>query len=47
LDRQSCTEYNGLGGDHCDRRDQSKTIRHLLKRLQDLGCDVPELTHAT
>jgi transposase len=41
------TEYNDLGSDHFDRHDKSKTIRRLLKRLQDLGCDVPELAHAT
>ena len=26
---------------------RSKTIRRLLKRLQDLGCDVPAVAHAT
>jgi hypothetical protein len=41
------TEYNDLGNDHFDRHDKSKTIRRLLKRLQDLGCVVPELAHAT
>lgn len=41
------TEYNDLGSEHFDRQDKSKTIRRLLKRLQDLGCDVPELAHAT
>jgi hypothetical protein len=41
------TEYNDLGSEHFDRQDRSKTIRRLLKRLQDLGCDVPELAHAT
>jgi len=40
------TEYNDLGSDHFDRHDRSKTIRRLLRRLQDLGCDVPELAHA-
>ncbi len=39
------TEYNDLGSAHFDRQDKSKTIRRLLKRLQDLGCDVPELAH--
>jgi len=39
------TEYNDLGSEHFDRQDKSKTIRRLLKRLQDLGCDVPELAH--
>ena len=41
------TEYNDLGSEHFDRQDQSKTIRRLLKRLQDLGCDLPELAHVT
>jgi transposase len=41
------TQYNDLGSEHFDRQDRSKTIRRLLKRLQDLGCDVPDLTHAT
>jgi hypothetical protein len=40
-------EYIDLGADFLDRQDRTKTIRRLLKRLQDLGCDVPELTHAT
>jgi transposase len=39
------TEYNDLGIDHFDRQDRSKAIRRLLKRLQDLGCDVPALAH--
>lgn len=39
------TEYNDLGSEHFDRQDKSKTIRRLLKRLQNLGCDVPELAH--
>jgi hypothetical protein len=41
------TEYNDLGSEHFDRHDRSKTIRRLLKRLQDLGCDVPVAAHAT
>jgi hypothetical protein len=41
------TEYNDLGNKHFDRQDKPKTIRRLLKRLQDLGCDVPELAHTT
>jgi transposase len=39
------TEYNDLGSDHFDRQDRAKTIRRLMKRLQDLGCDVPALAH--
>jgi hypothetical protein len=39
-------EYADLGADYLDRQDRSKTIRRLLKRLQDLGCDVPMELHA-
>ena len=39
------TEYHDLGSEHFDRHDRSKTIRRLLKRLQDLGCDVPVAAH--
>lgn len=39
------TEYNDQGSDHFDRQDRTKTIRRLMKRLQDLGCDVPVLAH--
>ena len=41
------TEYADLGSEHFHRQDKSKTIRRLLKRLQDLGCEVPEVLHAT
>jgi transposase len=41
------TEYNDLGPDHFNTQDRSKTIRRLLKRLQDLGCNVPDVAHAT
>ena len=40
------TEYADLGAEYFDRQDKSKAIRRLLKRLQDLGCDVPEVLHA-
>lgn len=40
------TEYTDLGADHFDRHDRSKTIRRLVKRLQDLGCDIPETSYA-
>ncbi len=33
-------EYEDLGADHFDRRDKDQTIRRLLKRLADLGCNV-------
>ena len=39
------TEYNDLGSEYLDRQDRSKTIRRLIKRLQDLGCDVPLGAH--
>jgi transposase len=41
------TEYTDLGSAHFDRHNQIKTIRRLLKRLQDLGCDLPGAVHAT
>ena len=33
-------EYRELGADHFTRRDQSKVISRLLRRLSDLGCEV-------
>jgi hypothetical protein len=39
-------EYADLGPDHLDRRDRSRTIRRLVRRLRDLGCDVQVATHA-
>ncbi len=39
-------EYNDLGHLHFDRRDSSKTIRRLVKRLSDLGCEVEVKAHA-
>ena len=39
------TEYSDLGADHFDTHDRTKTIRRLLKRLHDLGCDVPLPAH--
>lgn len=38
-------EYQDLGPDHFDRRDKSKTISRLVRRLHDLGCEV-EVKHA-
>jgi len=32
--------YHDLGADHFSRRDRSKVILRLVKRLHDLGCDV-------
>lgn len=40
-------EYLDLGADHFHRHDRTKTIRRLLKRLADLGCNVDQLAHAT
>jgi transposase len=36
--------YKDLGPDHFDRLNKSKAITRLVRRLQDLGCEV-ELTH--
>lgn len=33
-------EYRDLGATHFDRRDKTKTIRRLVRRLSDLGCEV-------
>jgi transposase len=33
-------EYEDLGPDHFDRRDRTKVIHRLVRRLQDLGCNV-------
>lgn len=33
-------EYRDLGSDHFDRRDRAKVIHRLVRRLNDLGCDV-------
>jgi transposase len=33
-------EYRDLGADHFSRRDRSKAILRLVRRLNDLGCDV-------
>lgn len=33
-------EFRDLGPGHLDRRDQTKTINRLVKRLADLGCEV-------
>ena len=46
-DKTLIVRVNALGSEHFDRQDKSKTIRRLLKRLQDLGCDLPELAHTT
>ena len=36
---------NDLGPDHFDRHDKTKTIRRLLKRLADLGCNIEPIPH--
>jgi len=33
-------EYQDLGAEHFTRRDKSKAIQRLLRRLNDLGCEV-------
>ena len=39
-------EYQDLGPDHFVRRDRSKVIHRLVRRLQDLGCAVQITTQA-
>jgi transposase len=39
-------EYHDLGSDHFDRRDRSKAIHRLLRRLRDLGCNVAVTSEA-
>lgn len=34
------TDYRDLGPHHFDHRDKTKTIKRLLRRLNDLGCEV-------
>lgn len=38
-------EYEDLGSDHFDRHDKDQTIRRLLKRLADLGCNFESFPH--
>jgi len=40
------TEYRDLGPDYFVRRDKSKTIGRLVKRLRDLGCQIELKTAA-
>lgn len=42
---RDAAEYQDLGPHHFDTLDKSKAISRLVKRLQDLGCEV-ELKHA-
>jgi len=39
-------DYQDLGADHFVRRDRSKVIRRLVRRLHDLGCEVTIAPHA-
>jgi transposase len=39
-------DYQDLGSDHFDRFDRRKTIRRLVRRLEDLGCQVEISAHA-
>ncbi len=32
--------YHDLGPDHFDRRDKAQSIKRLVRRLSDLGCEV-------
>lgn len=38
-------QYRDLGPDHFDRSDKTKAVARLLRRLNELGCDV-EIKHA-
>ncbi|MDK2661824.1 hypothetical protein QOS04_35370 [Cupriavidus sp. LEh21] len=38
-------EYANLGCDYFNRHDVNKTIRRLLKRLANLGCQVDPMPH--
>ena len=40
-------EYRELGAQHFSRRDQSKAIQRLVRRLNDLGCEVQFTTQVT
>jgi transposase len=37
---KSGVEYKDLGADHFTRRDKSKAIQRLVRRLNDMGCEV-------
>ena len=37
---KNSAEYKDLGADHFARRDRSKAILRLVRRLNDLGCEV-------
>jgi len=39
-------EYRDLGADHFSQHDKAKTIGRLVRRLQDLGCEVELKGHA-
>ena len=39
-------EYRDLGADHFTRRDRSKAIQRLVRRLNDLGCNVQLIPQA-
>ena len=43
---RDCVEYQDLGPDHFDRLDKTKAISRLVRRLNDLGCDVEVKTAA-
>ncbi len=39
-------EYHDLGADHFSRRDRSKALQRLVRRLNDLGCEVQLIPQA-
>ena len=40
--RRDRVPYQDLGADHFDRRDRSKTVNRLAKRIRDLGYELRE-----
>jgi len=43
---RDCTAFRDLGPSHFDRLDKTRAVNRLLRRLNELGCEV-ELKHAT
>ena len=39
-------EYNDLGAEHFIRRDREKVIQRLVRRINDLGCQVQRTPQA-
>ncbi len=43
---KNSVEYQDLRADHFSRRDRSKAIQRLVRRLNDLGCEVQLICQA-